>query len=293
MTNMNLAELCNPNTLVNDIYIIAEAGINHNGDLSIAKKLCTEAKKIGCNSIKFQKRNIEVVYSKEYLDQARESPWGNTQRAQKYGLELSNQDFMLLDKLCRELDIDFSASAWDFESLDFIESLNPKYHKVASAFITNLDYLKRVADFNRPTLVSTGMANLEDIDEAVRIFQSKQCPFVLMHTVSTYPTKIEDLNLKLIKFYQERYAVSVGYSGHEVGVSTTLFAVAYGAKVVERHFTLDRSMYGSDQSASLELEGMTKLVAGLRKYPKVIGSGVKTFSNDEKMVAEKLRYWEQ
>lgn len=293
MSNIDLTELCNPKSLNNDIYIIAEAGINHNGDVSIAKKLCNEAKRIGCDSVKFQKRNVEVVYSKELLDQGRNSPWGNTQRDQKFGLELSHQDFKALVKLCGEINIDFSASAWDLDSLEFIESLNPKYHKVASAFITNLDFLNRVADLKRPTFVSTGMAELKDVDEAVRIFQSKQCPFVLMHTVSTYPTKLEDLNLKLIKFYQERYSVSVGYSGHETGVSTTLFAVAYGAKAVERHFTLDRSMYGSDQSASLELEGMTKLVAGLRKYPKVIGSGIKTFTIEERLVAEKLRYWEK
>ena len=290
---MNLLDLCQPGNEINDVYIIAEAGINHNGDFSIAKKLCSEAKKIGCDSIKFQKRNIDIVYSKSVLDAPRESPWGNTQRDQKLGLELSFSEFNLISEFCRDIDIDFSASAWDFESLEFIESLKPKYHKVASAFIVNSQFLRKIAKYGRPTFVSTGMCELSDIDNAVEIFKRENCPFILMHTVSTYPTKTENLNMQLIKFYANRYKVVVGYSGHETGVSTTLFAVAFGAKVVERHFTLDRSMYGSDQSASLEIEGMQRLVTGLRKYPKLIGNGVKTFTNEEKQVAAKLRYWEK
>jgi len=289
---MNLIDLCKPSNNINDIYIIAEAGINHNGDYSIAKRLCSEAKKLGCDSIKFQKRNVDLVYSRNYLEQTRISPWGNTQRDQKLGLELSLHEFNQIAEFCKEIEIDFSASAWDLESLELIESLKPKYHKVASAFITNLEFLRAVAKLQRPTFISTGMCELSDVDNAVEIFNSQNCPFILMHTVSTYPTSIENLNLKLIKFYQDRYKVNIGYSGHETGVSTTLFAVAMGAKVIERHFTLDRSMYGSDQSASLELEGMQKLVAGIRKYPKVLGNGVKTFSNVEKEVAVKLRYWE-
>jgi N-acetylneuraminate synthase len=269
---MNLTELCKPNSDIDDVYIIAEAGINHNGDFSTAKKLCIEAKKIGCDSIKFQKRNIDVVYSKSFLNEPRESPWGNTQRDQKLGLELSIDEFIEISEFCKEIKIDFSASAWDFESLDFIESLAPKYHKVASAFITNTNFLKKIARYRRPTFVSTGMCELKDVDSAVDIFKSENCPFVLMHSVSTYPTKIENLNLNLIKFYQERYKVVAGYSGHESGVSTTLFAAAFGAKVIERHFTLDRSMYGSDQAASLELEGMQRLVTGLRKFPRTIGN---------------------
>lgn len=289
---MNLVDLCRPGNDINDIYIIAEAGINHNGDFSIAKKLCSEAKKIGCDSIKFQKRNIDVVYPKSILDEPRESPWGNTQRDQKLGLELSLNEFIQISDFCREIDIDFSASAWDYDSLEFIESLKPKYHKVASAFIVNSQFLRKIARFGRPTFVSTGMCELGDVDNAVEIFKSENCPFILMHTVSTYPTKIENLNMELIKFYENRYKVVMGYSGHETSVSTTLFAAAFGAKVIERHFTLDRSMYGSDQSASLEIEGMQRLVTGLRKYPKLIGNGIKTFTNEEKQVAAKLRYWQ-
>jgi len=290
--NLNLTELCEPSAQTNNVYIVAEVGINHNGDFSIAKQLCIEAKKIGCDSIKFQKRTIDVVYSKSFLSEPRESPWGSTQRDQKSGLELSLNEFIQISEFCKEIDIDFSASAWDFESLDFIESLAPKYHKVASAFITNSHFLRKVAKYRRPTFVSTGMCELTDVDKAVEIFKSENCPFVLMHSVSTYPTSLESLNLNLIKFYQDRYKVVVGYSGHESGVSTTLFAVAFGAKVIERHFTLDRGMYGSDQSASLELEGMQRLVVGLRKYPKILGNGIKTFTNEEKKVASKLRYWE-
>lgn len=278
--------------LNSDIYIIAEAGINHNGSFEIAKKLCEEAKKAGCDSIKFQKRTIDLVYSKKILDEPRDSPWGKTQRDQKLGLELSNEDFQKLTKYCDSLDIDFSASAWDFKSLEFIESLNPKYHKVASAFINHKDFLKKVAAYSRPTIVSTGMATLTDIDEAVEIFRHADCPFILMHSVSVYPAQLEELNLNVIKTLQKRYQMVVGYSGHEASVSPTLCAASLGARVIERHFTLDRTMYGSDQAASLEIDGMRRLVAGLRKYPAILGSGEKEFSEKERLVAKKLRYWE-
>lgn len=274
------------------IYIIAEAGINHNGDFEIAKKLCDEAKKAGCDSIKFQKRTIELVYSKKLLDEPRVSPWGNTQRDQKLGLELSFEDFHKLAKHCESLQIDFSASAWDFKSLEFIESLNPKYHKIASAFINHKNFLRKVASYSRPAIVSTGMATLDDIDQAVEIFRKANCPFILMHSVSVYPAQLEELNLSVIKTLQDRYQMIVGYSGHEASVSPTLCAASLGARVIERHFTLDRTMYGSDQAASLEIDGMRRLVAGLRKYPAILGSGEKEFGERERLVAKKLRYWE-
>jgi N-acetylneuraminate synthase len=277
----------------NEIYVIAEAGINHNGDIRIAKKLCEEAKKAGCDSIKFQKRTVEVVYSKKTLDEPRDSPWGHTQRDQKLGLELTEKDFNFLAKFCSEINLDFSASAWDFESLDFIESLNPGYHKVASAFINHEAFLRKVASFKRPTIVSTGMSTLEDVDKSMEIFQEYKCPVVLLHSVSVYPCELEELNLSMITTYKKRFKVPIGYSGHESSVSPSLFAAALGARVIERHFTLDRSMYGSDQAASLEIEGMRRLVAGLRKFPLVLGTGIKEFGEKELGVAKKLRYWEK
>ncbi len=275
-----------------EIYIIAEAGINHNGDIELAKELISNAANIGCDAIKFQKRNIDKVYTQEFLSEPRTSPWGETQRDQKLGLEFNEAEYMELLHFAKSLDIDFSASAWDLDSLLFIESLQPAFHKVASAFITNEDFLRRVASFRRPTFVSTGMCQLENIDNAVRIFKENDCPFMLMHSVSVYPSKLESLNMRLISTLATRYSKPVGYSGHESSVSPTLCAAALGAKAIERHFTLDRTMYGSDQAASLEPDGFRRLVAGLRKYPSILGDGEKHFGDDEKSVAKKLRYWE-
>lgn len=275
-----------------EIYIIAEAGINHNGDLEIAKKLIREAARVGCDAVKFQKRTIDIVYTPELLAEPRESPWGNTQRAQKEGLEFNSAQYLELRKLALELGIHFSASAWDLESLKFVHDLKPEFHKVASAFITNEEFLEAVANLGLPTFISTGMCTLEQIDKAVEIFEKAKCPFMLMHTVSVYPAKLSSLNMKMIQTLQNRYKRSIGYSGHESNVSPTLCAAALGAKAVERHFTLDRTMYGSDQAASLEPDGLQRLVAGLRKYPAIIGDGVKTFDAEEVAVARKLRYWE-
>lgn len=274
------------------IYIIAEAGINHNGDLEIAKKLIREAARVGCDAVKFQKRTIDIVYSPELLAEPRESPWGVTQRAQKEGLEFDLAQYTELRKLASELGIHFSASAWDLESLKFVHELKPEFHKVASAFITNNEFLEAVAKLGLPTFISTGMCTLEQIDKAVEIFEKANCPFMLMHTVSVYPAKLSSLNMKMIQTLQNRYKRSVGYSGHESNVSPTLCAAALGAKAVERHFTLDRTMYGSDQAASLEPDGLQRLVAGLRKYPAILGNGEKNFDDAEMAVARKLRYWE-
>jgi len=293
MTKSNLLEVIESDVSARTpIFIVAEIGINHNGDLELAKRLIEESAKAGCDAVKFQKRTVEVVYSANVLAEPRESPWGKTQRDQKLGLELSEKDYEELKKFANSLGMFFSASAWDFGSLDFIESLEPDFHKVASAFITNHDFLSKVASFRRPTLVSTGMCLESDIDSAVNIFREAQCPFLLMHTVSVYPCPETDLNLSYIQTLQKRYGMNVGYSGHESSVSPTLCAVALGAKVIERHITVDRSMYGSDQSASLEIEGLRRLVAGIRKYPGILGNGKKSFSEEEQKVAKKLRYWE-
>ncbi len=290
---MNLKNLMSAKSdELTEIYIIAEAGINHNGDIEVAKKLISSAASIGCNAVKFQKRNIEKVYTQEFLAEPRKSPWGETQRDQKQGLEFNEGQYAELAHYARELSIDFSASAWDLDSLNFVEAMNPAFHKVASAFITNEEFLTAVAKFRRPTFVSTGMCEIETIDKAVRIFEENDCPYMLMHTVSVYPAKLETLNMRLITTLEKRYGKPVGYSGHESNVSPTLCAAALGAKAIERHFTLDRTMYGSDQAASLEPDGLQRLVAGLRKYPAILGHGEKRFEVDEKAVAKKLRYWE-
>lgn len=273
------------------IPVIAEVGINHNGEMEIAKKLIDMAKAAGCDAVKFQKREIGLVYSEAVLDSPRESPWGTTQRDQKNGLEFSAKQYSEIDHYCKAIGIEWSASAWDLVSLEFIESFNPSFHKVASALVTHEEFLRRVASFKRLTLLSTGMATQDDIDKAVEIFKSNNCPVILLHTVSTYPSPEEDLNLLLIPKLHERYGLPVGYSGHEPSVSPSIVAASLGAVVIERHITLDRTMYGSDQSASLEEAGLRSLVNSIRKIPSVLGDGVKRIAPGEDTVASKLRYW--
>jgi N-acetylneuraminate synthase len=290
---MNLRNMMSqPIETFGDIYVIAEGGINHNGDINLAKQMIKQAADSGVDAIKFQKREVSLVYTDEFLNQPRESQWGATQRDQKNGLEFNQSEYIELYNYAKNFGLDFSASAWDLVSLNFIESLNPEFHKVASAFITNLEFLKSVASFMRPTFVSTGMCTYEDIDTAVAIFESANCPFMLLHSVSVYPAELSSLNLSMIQTLAKRYKRVVGYSGHEASVSPSLTAAAFGARAIERHFTLDRSMYGSDQSASLEPDGMRRLVAGLRKIPVIIGDGQKRYEVGEQEVAKKLRYWQ-
>lgn len=274
------------------IPVIAEIGINHNGSIQLAKDLISVAKEAGCDAVKFQKRTVDIVYDDEILSAPRESPWGNTQRDQKEGLEFGSREYDDIDAYCKSVGIDWSASAWDKPSLEFIEGYHPKFHKVASAMITNIGFLEAVAEKGRPTLVSTGMSSEEQIDKAVQIFEKHSTPFMLMHAVSTYPTPEEDLNLELIHSLAEKYKVAVGYSGHEPSVTPSIIAAAMGAKVIERHITLSRTMYGSDQAASLEPQGLKRLVETLRRLPVMRGDGVKRLAPGEKEVASKLRYWE-
>jgi N-acetylneuraminate synthase len=274
------------------VYVIAEAGINHNGDLGIAKKLIDMAVDAGCDAVKFQKRTIDLVYDLATLESPRESPWGTTQRAQKEGLEFSHDDYQEIAEYCREVGIAWTASAWDLESLAFVESFDPPFHKVASALATNWDFLSAVADTGRPTLVSTGMCDVEDIDRIVEVFSGSGTRIGLMHTVSTYPTPEDHLNLEFIRTLKERYGLPTGYSGHEPSVSPSIVAAVLGAQFIERHITLDRSMYGSDQAASLEVPGLRQLVSILRKLPGMLGDGVKRWAPGERDVARKLRYWE-
>jgi N-acetylneuraminate synthase len=276
--------------MINNIYLIAEIGINHNGDLNIAKKLIDNAKDANFDSVKFQKRTIEKVYSKEVLDSARESPWGNTNRQQKEGLEFGLEEYQEIDNYCRHKKIDWFGSAWDLESLDFLQQLSPKYHKIASAMIVDKDFLKAVAKMKKHTFISTGMSTLENIQDAVDIFRKSDCSFELMHCVSTYPMKPEDANLKTIPALKEKFKCNVGYSGHENGVSVSLAASFFGLSSLERHITLDRTMYGSDQASSLEFAGMKNLTSSLQKIALAFGESKLGFvTEEEKRIALKLR----
>lgn len=278
--------------LLNDsIFVIAEIGINHNGDINIAKELIDMAKQAECDAVKFQKRTIDIVYTPEVLNTPRESPWGNTTKAQKEGLEFGQKEYDEINNYCKKNDIEWFASAWDIPSQDFLSRYNFKHNKIASAMLTHLDFINRVASEKKETFISTGMSTYENIDKAVEIFNKYDCPFVLMHTVSTYPCKDDECNLQMIKTLQERYECKVGYSGHEVGAFPSIYAAVLGAVAIERHITLDRSMYGSDQSASLEKKGLELIVRECKEMKNILGSGEKTISEDEQKVANKLRYF--
>ncbi len=271
------------------IYVIAEIGINHNGDLDIAKKLIDIASSSGANAVKFQKRNIDLVYTKEFLDSPRESPWGTTQREQKEGLEFGLEDYQEIDKYCKEKSIDWFASAWDLDSQDFLSQFDLKYNKVASAMIVYEELLKKIASEKRHTFISTGMTNESDIDKAVDIFKANDCPFELMHCVSTYPMRDEDANLNAINTLKNKYNCNVGYSGHESGLAVSYAAAALSITSLERHITLDRAMYGSDQSASVEESGFRMLVGAVRKIESAMGNGSLGYIEKEKPIADNLR----
>ena len=271
------------------IFIIAEIGINHNGDLGIVKDLINVAVDAGADAVKFQKRTIDLVYTKEFLDSPRESPWGSTQREQKEGLEFGLEEYKEIDRYCKEKNIEWFASAWDLESQDFLNQFNMKYNKIASAMIVYKDLLKKVASEGRHTLISTGMTTEEDITKAVEIFRSENCPFTLMHCVSTYPMVDEDANLNAIKTLREKYNCDVGYSGHEVGLAVSYGAAALGITALERHITLSRAIYGSDQASSVEPSGFRMLVGAVRKIEKSMGDGKLGYLEEEIPIAENLR----
>jgi len=273
------------------VFFIAEIGINHNGDIEIAKQLINQAKAAGCDAVKFQKRTVGVVYTQELLTQPRESPWGTTQREQKEGLEFDQAGYDVIDAHCRQLNIEWFASAWDIPSQLFLRRYNCKYNKVASAMVTHSPFLEEVASERKPTFLSTGMCDYDDIDRAVEVFKASGCPLILMHTMSTYPAAEGELNLSVIHALRDRYRLPIGYSGHESGVSPSIMAAMMGAVAIERHITLDRAMYGSDQAASLELPGLLNLMGSIRKIPACIGDGVKRVTPAEAAVAKKLRYW--
>jgi len=271
------------------IYIIAEIGINHNGDLSIAKELIDVAAQEGCNAVKFQKRDIDLVYTQEFLDSSRESPWGTTQREQKNGLEFSADDYSEIDSYCNEKKIDWFASAWDLNSQTFLNQFNCKHNKIASAMIVYDDLLRIVAKEGKHTFISTGMSTQEDIKNVVNIFKDANCSFELMHCVSTYPMEPKNANLSAIQTLRDTFQCDVGYSGHENGTAISHAAASLGITSLERHITLDRTMYGSDQSASLEQPGFQNLVGGIRKIEAAMGDGEIRVLSEEIPIAENLR----
>ena len=271
-------------------FIIAEIGINHNGDIGLAKQLIDVAHQCGADAVKFQKRTVDIVYAGQ-LDQPRESPWGNILGDQKRGLELSENDYARINEHCIGIGMLWFASAWDEPSLKFLRKYDCPFNKIASAMVTNGPFVRQVALEGKPTFLSTGMCDNLQIAKAVMELQEKGCEVTLMHTVSTYPAPESDLNLSCIRTLSERFNLPVGYSGHETSVSPSVIAVALGAVAIERHLTIDRSMYGSDQAASLEPIGFKTLVDQIRKIPEILGDGVKRITEGEKAVAKKLRYW--
>jgi len=271
------------------IFVIAEIGINHNGDLDIAKNLIDVAVNAGANAAKFQKRDINEVYTQDLLDGPRESPWGTTQREQKAGLEFGAEEYAEIDRYCKEKGIEWFASAWDLNSQKFLRQFDCKYNKVASAMIVWEDLLKMIAEEGKHTFISTGMSTEADIERAIKIFRDANCPFELMHCVSTYPLSDEDANLSCIVTLRERFGCDVGYSGHEAGLAVSYGAAALGITSLERHITISRAMYGSDQAASVEPNGFSALVGSVRKIEAAMGEGKIGYHPSEVPIAKKLR----
>jgi len=269
------------------VFVVAEIGINHNGDVDVAKKLVEAAAAAGCDAVKFQKRTIDRVFTAEELAAPRSSPFGETNGDLKRALELDYDDYVAIDRHCRRVGIPWFASCWDREAVDFIDAFDPPCHKIASACLTNDDLLRYVRSKGRPILLSTGMSSADQIDRAVGIAGDDS--LVLLHCTSAYPARVEELNLRVMRWLADRYAVPVGYSGHEVGLATTVAAVALGACLVERHITLDRAMWGSDQAASVEGHGFARLVRDIRAISRALGDGVKRVYESETVARRKLR----
>lgn len=272
------------------VFIIAEIGINHNGDIKIAKKLIDIAVSAGCDAVKFQKRTVEKVYSKQFLDSFRESPWGTTTRKQKLGLEFSLKEFSIIDRYCKQKKIPWFVSCWDVNSQIQMRKFKTKYNKVASAMIIHKKLLHKIAEEKKYTFISTGMSTMKQISDAVKIFRKHKCPFELMHSHSAYPMQLEEANIRIIPMLRKKFKCNVGYSGHESGaLGVCLPSVALGATSIERHVTIDRTLYGSDQAASLEPEGLNKLVVSIRNLEKIMGDGKKRIWDSELPAMKKLR----
>jgi len=268
-------------------YVIAEIGINHNGDIDTAKRLISVALAAGCDAVKFQKRTVSVVYSPDELAKARENPFGPTNGDLKYGLEFEQEEYEEIDAFCRSIKLTWFASPWDEGSVDFLEQFHVPVHKIASASLTDDNLLRHVRSTGKPVILSTGMSTYAEIDHAVEVLGKEN--LILMHATSTYPANYDELNLRAIPVMAERYGVPVGYSGHETGIPTSVCAAALGACSVERHITLDRASWGSDQAASLEPNGINRLVRDIRLWEQAKGDGVKRVYEREFPIIKKLR----
>lgn len=272
-------------------FVIGEIGINHNGDLELAQRLIDVAASVGCNAVKFQKRTPEICVPDEQRDARRDTPWGRiTYLEYRHRVEFDRAQYESIDEYCREKDILWTASCWDFPSLEFIESFDPPFHKVASAMLTYDELLEAYADCDHPLIVSTGMSTLPQIDHAAEVLDDR-LPWMFLHCTSTYPASASEINLRMMDTLRSRFGRPVGYSGHEVGLQISLAAVARGADVLERHMTLDRAMWGSDQAASVEPQGMARLVRDVRVIEEALGDGIKRVYEDEIPVRTKLRYF--
>ena len=272
------------------VFITAEIGINHNGDLNIAKKLIDVAVEAGCDAVKFQKRTIEKVYSKKTLDSLRESPWGTTTREQKNGLEFSLKQYKIINSYCKKKKITWYVSCWDIDSQISMRVFKTKYNKVASAMLVNEKLLNKIAEEKKYTFISTGMSTIKQIEKAVKIFNKHKCKFELVHSHSAYPMPEHEANLNVINKLKKQFKCKVGYSGHEKsGYLVCLIAAALGVSSIERHITLDRTMYGSDQASSLEPSGLNRLVRDLRMVDNVLGDGKKRVWKSEIPAMKKLR----
>ncbi|MFI5258666.1 MAG: N-acetylneuraminate synthase family protein [Candidatus Limnocylindrales bacterium] len=268
-------------------FVVAEIGINHNGDTQVAQKLIDVASLAGCEAVKFQKRTIDVVYSPEELAKPRESPFGDTNGDLKRGLEFGQIEYEQIDDYCRSKPIAWTASCWDEASVDFIDQFDPPFYKVASASLTDDALLRHTRSKGKPIVLSTGMSTLDQIDHAVEVLGKGG--LVLLHCCSTYPAQYPELNLRVIPALRQRYNVPIGYSGHETGIASSVAAAALGACVVERHVTLDRSLWGSDHAASLEPNGIMRVIRDIRLVEMALGDGVKTVLPSEIPVMKKLR----
>jgi N-acetylneuraminate synthase len=271
------------------IFIIAECGINHNGNIDIAKEMIKGAKEAGVNCVKFQKRNVEKVYSKEELDKPRESPWGTTNREQKLGLEFTQKDYEEINRYCKELGIPWIASAWDLDSVEFLKQFDLPYNKIASARLGHIALLEAIAKQGKKTFISTGMTTIDEIKNTIQIFKDNKCPYELMHCNSQYPLSHTLANLKTIKTLKQSFNTrNVGYSCHTPDIITPCAAVAMGATSIEKHITLNRTMYGSDQAASVEIIGLKRLVDYIRSIEEAMGDGKKIISPEEQIIRNKL-----
>ena len=270
------------------VFVVAEIGINHNGSLDIVKKMIDGAKRAGCDAVKFQKRTPEICVPKDQWSIERDTPWGRmTYIDYRHKVEFGKEEYKEIDHYCKKLGIVWFASCWDLKAVDFMEEFDPPIFKTASASLTDSELLKRHAKLNKPVLVSTGMSTMEEIEQAVGLFGFDH--LLIAHSTSSYPCKYEELNLRMITTLREKYPVPIGYSGHETGLSPTWAAVALGANFVERHITLDRAMWGTDQAASVEVDGFYRLVRNIRDIETALGDGVKKVYESELSARRKLR----